>query len=183
MSERLIVGLSGHSGTGKSTICNYMKAEHGFLVLEGSTILKQYASEAGVSLTSRDTYEDFFRQRQRSHGKTWLSDITLSTAGDRVLQGGLRSKYDLHNIKRAGGFVLALICPPLVALQRIDTSNPKNPRTADEYEQHLVLEESADDYGLNTAWCVANADYSIDTANPLEQTYADIDKALSEMTK
>lgn len=184
MNEQLILGLTGHPGTGKSTLCDYLAKEHGFLVLEGSAVIKQYAGKMGIKLASRDSYDAFFRNRQRTHGMTWLSDITISADHDRVLQGGLRSRYDFGQIKSVGGFTLALTCPSQTALERIDTSNPKNPNTIEEYELHKHLEESNnDEYGTHTAWCVANADYMLDTAKPLDETCNEVDILISELSK
>ena len=177
------LGLTGFSGTGKSTISRYMAEKHDFLVLEGSDVLKQVAVEEGVSLSVRSDYESFFRQQQRIRGMSWLSEMVIKAEGARVMQGGLRSRYDFNNIKQNGGHVLALVCPSEVCLERVDKTNPKNPQTPEEYVAQLEIEESDDEYGLHTGWCVANADCTFDTSSPLEVTYAEIDAVISELAK
>lgn len=183
MSERILIGLTGLPGTGKSTLCEYLAEEHNFLILEGSTILKSFANEAGLRLTSRESYDGFFRDMQRAQGMSWLSDITIGASHDRVLQGGLRSRYDFNQIKRAGGLIAALVCPPAIALERIDTSNPKNAQTIEEYQQHVLLEESTEEFGTHTGWCVDNADIKLHTDKPIEETFADVDALINSLTK
>jgi shikimate kinase len=182
MKNKLVLGLTGHPGTGKSTLCDYMAEKHDFLVLEGSVLLKKYAGEQGVKLATRESYMDFFRQQQHTLGFSWLSDITFAASHNRVLQGGLRSKYDFKQIKERGGFIVALTCSPEVALERIDTSNPKNPQTIEQYNQHKLLDESPDEYGAHTSWCIENADYHLDTAKPLTETHLEVDELMAELT-
>lgn len=182
MQSRLVLGVTGEPGTGKSTLSDYLADTHDFLVLEGSILLKKYAGELGMKLTSRDSYDTFFRQQQRIRGMAWLSDITLSATHNRVLQAGLRSKYDFRQIKNGGGFIIGLTCPPAIALGRMDTTNPKNPQTVEEYRQHQLIEESKDEYGNHTMWCVEHADYQLDTSKPLTETYHELDDIVAELT-
>lgn len=183
MTERTILGLTGLSGTGKSTISEYLIQQHGFTVLEGSPVLKSVAAEEGVTLSERADYEQFFREQQRLRGMDWLSRMVIDTAGDRVMQGGLRSRYDFATIRRNGGFIIGLACPPEICIQRVDSSNPKNPTTLEAYAAQVALEESTDEYGLHTAWCVANADYVFDTSKPLDATKSEIDEVIEVLTR
>lgn len=176
MIERLLVGMTGYSGTGKSTISKHLADTYGFYVQEGSVLIRQVASERGQTLTSRVDYEETFRATQKSRGMTWLSESLLASSGERLLHAGLRAKCDLKNIKQAGGMIIALICPEELCVERIDSSNPKNPTTIEEYRQHQALENNPDEngYGAHTSWCIDNADYRIYTSGPLEVAVAEI---------
>ncbi|MDB5176326.1 MAG: hypothetical protein JWM81_1184 [Candidatus Saccharibacteria bacterium] len=177
------MGLTGSSGTGKSTISKHLASKRGLFVEEGSVLIRRAASERGQSLSSRADYEAVFRAEQRSRGMTWLSDSLLASNYERKLQGGLRAQCDFLNLKKASGFIVALVCPIEICLERIDTSNPKNPRTAEEYIQHQAIENTPDQngYGTHTSWCVENADYTIDTSGPLDVTLAEIDALIIQI--
>lgn len=183
MNERLILGLTGLSGTGKTTISRHFASAHGVDVQEDSSILKQVAAELGVVLSTRQDYEAFFREQQHLRGMDWLSRMVLERPGNRVMQAGLRSKYDFENVKRHGGYILALVCPPELCIQRVDASNPKNPTTLEDYAAQVALEESGDQYGLRTQWCVEHADFTFDTSKLLEVTHSEVDAVFASLTK
>lgn len=182
MRERLVLGLTGFSGTGKTTLANYLAKEHGFSLLEGSALIRKRAEEAGMLLDSRNTYEAFFREQQLGRGLDWISETMLTMNAARLLQVGLRSPADLRNIQRVGGKVIGLVCPPALCVSRIDTANPKNPATVKEYIEHQAIEESANETGSHTALTVDNADYTLDTSRSIECSYAQLDSIVAELT-
>ena len=183
MSEKIVLGLTGFSGTGKTTLAEYLSREHGFTLFENSSRLRHAAAEAGQTLSSRNDYEQFFRQQQVVRGLSWLSDEMLAIDADRLLQVGLRSPHDLRNIQRVGGRIIGLVCPPSVCITRIDTTDPKNPSTIEEYIQHQAIEESLLEVGSHTAWAVMNANYGLNTASPIEHTYAELNSIVAEFAK
>lgn len=175
MATQMILGLTGFSGTGKSTIAEYLAKKHGFYIFEGSTLMRQAAVELGIVLSSRSTYETFFRRIQQERGLSWISDAMLATGKGRLLQVGLRSPSDAARIHQANGKVLALTCPPEICIARMDKDNPKNPTTLHEYVEHQQIESSTDEYGSHTAWVIEHADYVIETSGPINSTFARID--------
>jgi dephospho-CoA kinase len=181
MKERLVLGLAGYPQTGKTTSSNYLADVHGFKIFECSRMIRSTASELGVDLDTRFSFDRFFREQQIVRGMSWLSDIILASEEKRILQTGLRSLYDFCNIKAAGGFVVALTCPPEICINRVDASDAKNPLTLTEYVEHKASEESPNIYGSHTDWCVANADYTIDTSGPVEHTYSELDHVVELM--
>ena len=181
MSERLVLGVTGSPGTGKSTVAQYLNDEHDFTIFESSSIIKARAKFDGLKLVDRAGYDSFFRNQQNIHGKSWLADLMIKSDVGNVVQSGLRAKYDFLRIKEAGGVVIALSCPPQICIDRIDTSNPKNPQTVDEYVEHQLIEESINDFGTHTNWCVNNADYNIDTSQPIADTLHLVSEVVAEL--
>jgi hypothetical protein len=80
-----------------------------------------------------------------------------------------------------GGIVIALTCPPDICLKRIDSSNPKNPKTLEEYAAHQVIENSPDEngYGSHTVWCIENANVAFNTSKPLSITLSEVNELLA----
>ena len=181
MANQLILGLTGFSGTGKTTVSNHLARKHGFELFEGSYWIKEAAKATGQTLTDRSSYEEMFREQQRQKGVSWLADMMLRSDSERVVQVGLRSKYDLLRIKQAGGAVIALECAPEICIERVDRANAKNPRTAKEYLAHQLLETSCDEFGSNTPWVVAHADYTVDTSGLEEITFSLVDSIVYEL--
>jgi cytidylate kinase len=175
MAERLVVAIVGSPGTGKSTMARYMHRVYGFEVFEGGATIKAAAREQGITVSERSEYDEFMRDEQIRSGMSWLSDRLLARSGDRLLHAGMRSKHDFKRVKDVGGTVIGLVCPPEICVSRIDTSDPKNPKTAEEYVAHQLLEESPDTFGSHTGWCVRNADYQIDTSVSPEQSFKSLE--------
>jgi shikimate kinase len=181
MTERLLLGLTGYSGTGKTTISKYLE-DKGFVIEDGSALISRAASERGHVPSSRQEYEDAFRTEQKYRGLSWLSESILAREGSRIVQAGLRAKPDYLNLRKHNGLIIALICPIEVCLGRIDGSNPKNPKTPDEYREYQAIENNPDanGYGTHTGWCIENADYWVDTSQPLGATLNEIDVIVNE---
>ena len=167
MSERLVLGLSGNPGSGKSTIGTYLAYRHGFRVFEGSSIIRAEAQSQGLELRDRIDYDIFYRATQQRLGKAWLSDILLSSTADRLVQVGLPDKDDAQNLKRNGGIVIALVCPLEICFGRVDKTDAKNKPTLEEFIEMENDQRSNDDFGSHTDWVIENATHSIDASQSL----------------
>lgn len=179
--NRLIIGLTGHSGTGKSTAADYLANKYGFKLFENSQAIREDAVAAGVTLAARKNYNDFYRQQQHLLGKDYLAKRVIGSNELRILQAGLRSRADLEFLQQSGGFVIALVCDPAVALARIDKTIPKNAQTIEQYLAQQRLDDSTDEYGTHVTWAVDHADYQIDTSGSVKRTRAELDQVMSEI--
>lgn len=179
--NRLIIGLTGHPGTGKSTAAAYLADKYGFKLFENSQAIKRDAVAAGVSLVLRKDYNDFYRQQQQRLGKDYLAQRVINSKEPRILQTGLRSRADFEALRRARGYVIALTCDPAVAVGRIDKNLSKNAQTIEQYLDQLKVDDSQDDYGTHTSWVVDHADYTVDTSGALAQTQAKLDQVMAEI--
>lgn len=178
MAERLILGLTGDSGSGKTSTAAWLAEERGFTLFEGSTSIKRAASAEGVKLSTRQSYEDFYRLQQQTKGGAWLAAELLACEGDRIAQVGLRSRQDFWKLRSVGGIVVALICPEEVCLDRLDKTDPKNAKNLDEYRLNKAIENQPDRWGSSTDWVIARADYQIDTNRSPTIVQAELDKVI-----
>ena len=165
---RLIIGLAGGPGTGKSEVAKHLKDTMGFTVFEGSEYIKSTATAQGITLQTRQDYDEFHRKKQQEFGLTWLSDTALAIDAQRIVFSGLRTRPNALKLRSAGGFIIALQCPPEVCISRMDPKNPKNAKTVEEYVQQLHEQESKTDLGAHALWVAEHADYTVDAARPLE---------------
>lgn len=179
MSNRLFFALTGDEGTGKSTLSKYFEARHGFRTFEGSKIIKADALLAPggpVILKGREDYNKHHRSMQMRLGAACVTQTIFAHEDDRILQSGLRTKAGFNLTKSVGGVVVALICPPEICVNRRSSDNPKDAQDIESYMLQKEMEESQDDFGTHPSYCIANADYTLDTSRPIEQTYDDIDE-------
>lgn len=176
MSRRLVFGLTGYPKTGKTTVANYLEQTHGFKTFEGSSLIKAHAANEGITLSKREDYGLHHKRMQQLLGATCLTDVMLLDPAERVLQTGLRAKLNFECIKRANGLVIALASPVKLCVERTDFSDPKNAKSEDEYVAAMKFEESQTGSGLQTSWCIENADHVLDTSKPLQETFAELDE-------
>jgi len=179
MSKRLFVGITGNPGTGKTTAASHL-ASQGFYLFEGSTEIARAAKAVGVELKSRHDYNEFHRRMQHAHGKDWLAQLMVARSENRIVFSGLRSTHNAQRIQAEGGKVVALECPQEICLQRMDPTNPKNPRSVEEYLQQVAMDDSRDDYGASTSGVISLADYHVDTSRSVEHTQQQLDQLLAD---
>jgi dephospho-CoA kinase len=180
MQSKKLTAITGYPGTGKTELAKHMDEKFGFHVVEGSDVLKAMAIKDGEVLTTRDTYERYFKRRQLQYGMAWLTDYALRQPFDRIHHAAIRTRYDVDATHEYGGIVVALVCPPEICIDRIDTSNPKNPKTIEEYDEHVGWQNSTDDFGSHTQWSIDHADFTLDTSKPLEATLAELDGIVTD---
>lgn len=180
MNERLILGLTGFSGSGKTSNASWLANAYGFTLFEGSTSIAREASRQGLTLGSRNDYEAFYRKTQQEISPDWLAQEMLSCPGDRIAQVGLRSRADFRRIREASGLVIAFVCPETICFNRLDTSLAKNASTLEEYRAQKLIESQPDEAGSSTDWAIDNADYQVDTSQDTEQVHTELSRIIAE---
>lgn len=175
------LGITGHSGTGKTTIANYLARKYSFEVYEGSSIIAAHARSSGLQLKERGDYAAHHRVMQQSLGSACLSKVFLDQEADRAVFCGVRVPANLAKQKEAGGVILGLVCPPKVCVERLDTTDPKNASSVDEYFAQIQNETGADENSINVNWCIQESDHIIDTSQPLDASLIIIDSIVEPL--
>lgn len=166
MSEQLFIGLTGDPGSGKSTAAEYLHTAHGFAEFAGSTYLKKLATEYGVELRRRADYNAFQRRLRLERSKSFVADATLEMTEPRVMNVGIRNKWDVQKLQKSGGLIIALTCPLEVRFERVAGTDEKYPVTLEEFVAAEAPEyNDPDPYGQHTHWAMDHADYVIDSSS------------------
>lgn len=169
--QRPIIGVTGHAGSGKSTVGKYLSERYGFTCFEGSSDIKKRATSHGVELSDRMSYENYYRDTQAKLGFNWLSQIVLGHSGP-VAQIGLRTRADTFNLRSHGGITIATVCPLEVCYERADKKNPKNARSFEQYIEDEAALDSDSEFGSQVNWTIEQADYHVDSDQPLSDFQA-----------
>jgi cytidylate kinase len=175
VSKRIIIGLVGNPGSGKTTLARYLAKNHGFLHFEGSDYLRSAAKKQGVTLSTRSDYSDYHRQLQRKFGPTVMADYLLSRPNEKLVYAGLRSTQNARKLQEAGGIIVALEAPVEVRFARIDHSGLKYEKTLNEFKKAEEAQyESPDHLGADLQSTMELADVVLDTSAQFEETLAAI---------
>lgn len=174
------MALSGLPGAGKSTYAEYLSTSYGFHAVEGSDCLREVAVSMGRTLRFAADYEQIARELQRTASGSWIADKVLAQGGDKPLHVGLRTRQDFERIQHAGGFVVALVCPPEICRARVNEITPGKFPSPESYAAQIALETSSDGYGSDTLWVIDQADYRINTSRSMEEVRVALDAVIAE---
>lgn len=176
--KELLLGITGGAGSGKTTLADHIGRAYKARIFEASTLIRESAiTNWKEPPTNRDEYIAQFRYEQaRRHNKAWLSSHVIDSPESYIVFSGLRSRYDVMNLQRAGGLVVALVCPPELAAER-EASRKNITLDFDAYMESERSENSEDNYGPHLDWCIQHADTHIDTSAP----FGDILRQLNDI--
>jgi adenylate kinase family enzyme len=183
MTKRLIVGLVGNPGSGKSTIARHLANKHGFYHFEGSDYLRAEAKRRGVDLQTRNDYSEFHRSLQLEHGASVAAKYMLALPGERLVFSGLRSTQNARELQAAGGIIIALQAPVETRYARTTHDQLKSQPTLEEFkaveDAQLV---SRDRLGADVLSTMEIADITMNVARPLDEVLDEIDTIIEKLT-
>jgi cytidylate kinase len=178
--KRLILGLAGDPGSGKSALAEYLATQYHFYHFEGSDGIREAAKEEGVVLRSRSDYSNFHASLQKRRGQDILAQILLARPEDHIVFAGIRSTHNALTLQRAGGLIIGLDCPLDVCFSHIE--RPKT--TFENFRQEAEAEwYSKDGYGADLKPVLAMADLTIDTSQPIEECFTFIDNLVARISE
>ena len=180
MANRLILGITGYPGAGKSEAGNYLAKHHGFHIFDGGKYLKQEAAKEDVALQERQDYNDSYTKLRRERTASFIADLTLEMPGRRVANIGLRKEADARKLLSAGGLIVAIYCP--LGLRHMRTQmndgeiDPKYPQTLGEFHAvEKMEEESSDPGGTDIGWIFEQAKLHINNSGSIADLHRNLD--------
>jgi hypothetical protein len=123
--SRLLLALVGYPGSGKTESGNYLAQKHGFAQYSDSNLIVDEAIKAGVELKTRADYVSFQRALRLKSGLSFIADRSLELPADRIVNVGMRNRYDIHKYREAGGILVALVCPDALRFERTAGTGPE----------------------------------------------------------
>lgn len=176
--KRLILGLAGNPGSGKTMLAEYLKEHHGFYHFEGSAGIRKAAEKLGVTIDSRKDYSKFHTDLQKKFGKDILARTLLEEHPEGpIVFAGLRSPHNARTLREKGGIIVALVCPLHICFSR------QSKETDFVAFQQTVGSElhSPDGYGADLQPVLDMADIKLDTSRSPEECYQRIDEIVANM--
>lgn len=183
-AQRIILGLVGKPGSGKTTAGRYLAGQYGFHHYEGSDGLREYAQRKGALLFSPKDYHTFHEKLQQEVGADVLAQAFLARPEQRLVFVGLRALANAKAIQAAGGLIIALECPIEQRFARVDHNGLKYHKSFADFQK---AEEDAiycpDGYSTEIKQIMQVADFTIDTSRPLAATHKQIDALIARLSE
>lgn len=119
MRERQVLGLTGFARSGKSTAVAHLTAEHGFVAVEASGVIRnELMTEHGRSVFTREEMRKKGITMKNEFGPDFVVTRALSQPYERLVIDGIRNYTAVQTLLRNGGHMLGLVARPEVRFAR-----------------------------------------------------------------
>ncbi len=175
---RLLTAIAGFPGAGKSELGNTLRTEYGFTHVVGSDIIAAAHATWDPStrgpLDDRDDYSRFYKlmTKEKGYGSiaATIFDIMDKTEGDvRLCYDGIRNRHDARRVRKGGGIIVALDCPPEIRRIRFNGRTGKNLAPDAFLREDMKEYNSPDEDGLHLCDVMEWADVCISGEPPVEE--------------
>ncbi len=183
MQNRLIVGITGPFGSGKSTAAKFFESK-GFSKITLSSFLEEEAKKRGVKKTTRKILQDLGNELRTRGGKGILIRKTFEYLNknkiEKAVIDGIRNFGELEELKkRSKNFVLlAILANRKVRFQRVRKLKNRERLTPEIFRKldirDLGIGEKST--GLQGAYCMSVADIFLTNNKNKEHFFNKLEK-------
>ena len=181
-SSRRIIGITGPFGSGKTTASNVFK-KFGYSVTTLSKPLEEEAVRRGLPLT-RKVLQDLGNEMRAEQGSGILMKKALeSNNSDKLVVDGLRNIGEIEELrKNEGSVVLAIVADKQVRFERLKKLTRRENLTPELFNKLDLRDLGVNEKmtGLQTAFCIALADFFLDSNETIGKFEADIEKFIKK---
>lgn len=164
-----IIGLAGTNGSGKDTVAQMLRDDHGWLFADATQMLGDELTRRGLS-HERQNKAALSAEWRREHGMAAIVDraVAMFEQGDYqgVIVGSLRHPGEADKVHELGGKVIWIDAEPEIRYARVtqnDRGRVEDRKTFDEFlaEQAREMTPTGDAATLNISAVKDRADIVI----------------------
>lgn len=185
--EKLVVGLVGPLGSGKTTVAEYLVSQ-GYFSLKFSQLIDKEIARRGIERT-RAVQQDIGDRLRAEHGldyigKLLVTDINLDKKHTKFVVEGFRNPSEVNPFRELDNFILiGLNADPIVRFERlVKRKQDRDPKDWEAFQQQEARDQgiAQPSHGQNVLGSLELADFIVDTDSPIEEVYNKIIKVIEE---
>jgi dephospho-CoA kinase len=181
-----LIGIAGTDGSGKDSLGEMLRDEHGWNFISVTDILRDEATKRGTRL-GRDTLRIISAEWRRAHGLGVLIDKAVESNGHKkpLVVASLRNPGEADRVHELDGLVVWVDADPKVRFDRIKNRNrgSEDHVTFDQFlaEEQAQSQHLGDEATLSLSGVKAKADISLENnGNNIESFKTQVRKALAD---
>lgn len=165
-----VIGITGAFGSGKSTAAAFFESK-GYRKIHLSSTLEKEALHRDLPLT-RKILQDLGNEMREKYGPGILLQRALeeTKADDYIVIDGLRNLGEIDELRKVSGTLLAVVANKNVRFERLKKLKRREKLTWDLFNKLDLRDLGVNEKktGLQTAFCIALADYYLDSNSTLD---------------
>ena len=177
-ADKLVVGLAGMPGSGKSLVVD-MARELGYGIVAMGDIIRQETTNRGLALTPQNVGKVMLQLR-KDRGNYVIAELCipliLKQPRSKVLVDGLRSLFevDIFRANFQNFSLLSMHASPQIRFNRLYARN----RSDDPIEWQVFYERDTRELGVGLGNVIAMSEQMIVNNNSIEQVKAKVKESL-----
>lgn len=140
-----IIGLAGTNGSGKDTVAEFLKDEHGYYVVSATDMLEAELKKLGWP-TDRTHKRKLGNQWRREQGVGVIVQRAVDEAKaagfDKVVVGSLRNSGEADLVHELGGQMIWVDADPKIRYKRISSGSRNRTEDNKTYQEFLSDEQA-----------------------------------------
>ncbi len=185
MQRKNIIGITGHSGSGKGTIAQHLADHHGAKYIKYSDVFRNILDELHIE-QSRKNIDHISVTLREAFGQDLLGEVVKRKIQDSneklfVIEA-IRRPADIEDLLEIGDFTLLFVDVPIKIRYERVVSRGQNPGDADKTFEEFAQDQK-DDTQTRIESLRDEATHIINNTRSEKELFQDIEGIIKEITR